>query len=375
MGLWRDKERKEWCYSFEHLGKSYAGRGFKTKGEARKAREERRDQVKLQLSLDRQTHIDTVYDFKRIANEYLDEAKRRFAKKTYEYKAFVFKHFIAFCEETLNDEIPPINEIDSQLLHSYLITRPSNNNYNAHRKDLCALFTFAIRRLRIIKHNPFWDIEKMPHNPAPKRVPSQTDVLKLLMVAEPEEKPFLLTVILTLARVDEVNRLRWTDVNFEKRTVTKWTRKRKGGAFESVTIAMNKDLYDVLWRLWQNRTQEDWVFYNKDTDSKYNRRQKMMASLCKRAKIDPPFGFHALRHFIASLMADNPKVSKKTIGDMLGHKSLTTTEIYLHSIDESQRMALESIEGVFSDKKLVAVPGCGSGKNTRNQAEKAATTI
>lgn len=109
---------------------------------------------------------------------------------------------------------------------------------------------------------------------------------------------------------------------------------------------MNNELYDTLKRLRENREQEKWVFYNGKTGYRYNHRPKLMKSLCKRANIDPPIGFHAIRHFTASYLADSEKVSKKTISSILGHKSLQTTEIYLHSIDESQRNAISLLENI-----------------------------
>ncbi len=60
---------------------------------------------------------------------------------------------------------------------------------------------------------------------------------------------------------------------------------------------------------------------------------------------------HELRHFVASMLADTKSVSKKTISDILGHKSLTTTEIYLHSIEGSHKDAILSLEGRLSRKK------------------------
>lgn len=368
MGLWKDKTRKDWCYSFQHQGKTYAGRGFGTKAEARTAREERRTLAKNGTPTQQDTDC---YSFLDIASLYLDDAERRFEKKTYEYKKLVFKCFIAH-EVSLNGEIP-IDQISAQTLHSYLITRPTNNNYNAHRKELCALFTFAKQRLRIIEYNPCWDLEKLPHTPRKKRVPAEEEVLRLLMAADPATRALLQVIILTVARVDEILRLRWGDVNFDNMVVTKWTRKRKGGSYEPVPIAMNQDLYDILWRLWTNRQQDEYVFYNEKTKDKYNRRPKLMPGLCKKAGITPPFGFHDLRHFIASMLADHHKISKKTISGMLGHKSLSTTEIYLHSIDESQRLAVDAINGSFGDESLVAGLGCGSHKKTRNQTVKPAT--
>jgi integrase len=149
------------------------------------------------------------------------------------------------------------------------------------------------------------------------------------------------------ARVDEVCRLTWQDIDFKNRTVTRWTKKRRGGSLESIVTYMNNDLYIQLDAIYKNRRNDKWVFYNAKIDDRYRNRRKMLYAICTRAKIDPPIHFHELRHFVASLLANTKDVSKKTISDLLGHKSLSTTEIYLHSIGESKKSAIQSLEGKF----------------------------
>jgi len=155
--------------------------------------------------------------------------------------------------------------------------------------------------------------------------------------------------MLTMARVDEILRLTWLDVNFEHQTVSLWTRKRKDGNMESDLIPMNDDLKEILMRRWKSKTQTEWVFYNEKTKTRFNRRPKFMPGLCKRAGITPPIGFHSLRHFMASYLADRQKVSKMTISQLLRHRSLGTTEIYLQSIGEGVRAAMDAVDGLFTD--------------------------
>jgi len=173
-----------------------------------------------------------------------------------------------------------------------------------------------------------------------------------------------------VGRIDEILRLTWADINFEKRVVTLWTRKRKDGAMEADDMPMNDDLHSILKQRYKGRSSEKWVFYNEDTEGRYNHRPKMMASLCKRAGIAPIgkgirtytrgklkgkkyeadlyYGFHSLRHFMASHLIDQEKTSLKSVSMLLRHKALKTTEIYVHSIDESVRIATTKLEGKFT---------------------------
>ena len=63
-----------------------------------------------------------------------------------------------------------------------------------------------------------------------------------------------------------------------------------------------------------------------------------MTTLCRKAGVRY-FRFHAFRHFGASML-ERDQASIGDIQRILGHESRTTTEIYLHSIGESERRAM-----------------------------------
>lgn len=345
MPLW--KTAHGWRYQFQRNGERHSGSGYKTKKEAQ---QEQSAHIKR---VEKEKKTQTVTDFLTVANEYLEYSERRHAVKTFKQKKYVLKSFLKHSGNL------PINQITASHLHSYLNTRPTNNNYNAHRKDLCSMFTHARRVMKVITYNPCWDLDKMPHTPEEKEPPSEKELMQMILVTNPktDERALFLVVLHCLGRIDEVLRLKWSDVNFEKNTITLWTRKRKGGAYEPDHLPVNKDLYQVLWRLWECREQETWVFYNKKTKTRFNKRPKMMKSICMRA-FDPGckgqkhyagkvYGFHALRHFMASYLADKKKQSAKTLQGLLRHKAVKTTEIYLHPIDQQAVDAVKSVEGDF----------------------------
>jgi integrase len=107
----------------------------------------------------------------------------------------------------------------------------------------------------------------------------------------------------------------------------------------------------------------------------------MMAAICRRAgivpigrsrrkirskikEVDLYFGFHALRHFMASYLNDTEKAGTKTLQRLLRHKSQRTTEIYLHQIDNAQKAVMEAIEGKFT----VVGNSCGSDRKPQHEA-------
>jgi integrase len=239
------------------------------------------------------------------ADEYLDLVKRSMAKETYRQKVAAYNGFLAMFPRVA------INEVTASMVIDYLKTLKTNDQYNRHRKELSALFEYTKNILEAIPNNPVLKISKLPHTPERKIIPTEKQVLSILMMCDlqSDERDLLLCVLLTVARIDEILRLRWEDVNFERKTVTKFTKKRKGAVYEPIVVPMNVDLYNVLWKMWEKRVQEVWVFYNEKTGSRYQHRPKFMNGLCKRAGIDPPFGFHALRHYMSSMMADSQKMS------------------------------------------------------------------
>jgi integrase len=373
MSAWKDKARDHWRFKFVHLGKTITGRGYVTRREAIAAREKMRKEVRNAAASLKQIH--PVMGFRELASGYLDYSERKHAKRTYQYKKLTFKRFLHEKGDL------PVETITPSDIHEFLNTLPTNRVYNAARKELSALFEYAIHKLKLvgIATNPCADIDIMPHSPRPKRIPSEDEIVKIILASAPgDEQDIIMCCLHTLGRIDEVLRMKWEDVNFEKQSVTLWTRKRKDGAYEPDALPMNEDLKQILNTRWNTKKQGIWVFYNEKTNDRYHHRPKMMASICKRAGLEPIgkskrrinkgpkkgkykeislyYGFHALRHFMASYLADQGKTGMKVISGLLRHKNLKTTEIYLHSIDESQRAAVTQIEGRFTPKNTKSLP-------------------
>lgn len=371
MGSYWDQNRKHWRYQFKRTGIRYTGRGYKTKRDSEEAEAAHRKALKDTPV----PALETPSAFSVYAKQYLQYAERKFVKDVAKRKYNTFSRFIESQGDLPIDQITPIQ------IHNYLNTLPTNNSYNEHRQELSSLFAW-VRKMDPYKFqfmvNPCLAIDPMAVDEPEPPTPTVDEVLKIIAAAKSgDEQDIVLCCLHLLGRIDEILRLRWKDINFEKRTITLWTRKRKNGRYESDQMPMNQVLYDLLKTRWEKRTQDQWVYFNektvrdgKKTGDRYYHRPKMMAAICKRAKIAPIgkgkmklwrgkdkgkiveidhyYGFHSFRHFMASYLAEEEKISSKSAQRLLRHKNLSTTEKYLHFIDPNQRATMAAVEGKFS---------------------------
>ena len=86
----------------------------------------------------------------------------------------------------------------------------------------------------------------------------------------------------------------------------------------------------------------DYVFCYKKSGKPYQYRSKLLKNACEKAGIKE-FGYHALRHYAASKLADS-SVPITVIQALLGHQRTTTTDIYLQSIGRSLFEAVKNLE-------------------------------
>ena len=297
--------------------------------------------------------------------KYLDYAER-FSKNTYDEKRTLVRRLLTFIEPDI-----PVYKITSEMILAYLNSRAkdqSNNAYNKDRKNLLAMWNWGQDYLDITT-NPVAKIKKLPHNRSPQYTPPTEDILSLIAAATRQERVFLDCYLHTGARRSEIFRWTWADdINFEKRQVRLGTRKTRDGSMEYVWMPMNTDLYESLWWWWNNRIFKNspYVFVDDHpsphSGQPYKTRRRFLKGLCKRAGIKP-FGFHALRRYVASVLADTHKASAKRIQRILRHKSLSTTERYIQNINDDLEDTLELLSTML-------VPQNGTPKQEKDQVVK-----
>lgn len=299
-----------------------------------------------------QTQTPTIY-LHEAASKYLDFCQARYTKETYSDKRRVLKELVGITGNA------PIQKITPEVLLELFLSKPTKNLYNRTRKDLHAFFNYCTK-FNGLSTNPVGKIEKLPVERKKQPVPTEEEFVKLLIAADRFDRNLIIACATTGGRRSEIFRWTWhEDINFEKRTVRLGTKKTRSGEIRYRLIHMNDMLFDALQDQWKTRLpHSDYVFQNRDTrharyGDRYTTRRKFMRGLCKRARVRS-FGFHALRRFFASILADKYKESIPVIQKLLGHASPNTTEKYIFNISQDAKKAVEQIK--FESKVPQKVP-------------------
>lgn len=333
MSVWRDKTTGKWRYKFQFQGNKYEAKGFQEKLSAQEAEISAKKEAQNHQS--KQKYSPSL---KGVAVKYLAHCRARMQKNTWRAKASYYDRFLAWLKSD-----PPMGDISAGQLNEYLLhiqQSEGGTNANRHLKDLKALWNWAMRQESLdINRNPCRYLDRFPEEKKPRYIPPSEDLDKVILVATQDDFDLLVCLRYTGARIGELLRLTWEDVNFEKRTITLCTRKRRGGQLQSDKLAMPETLFRTLDSRWQHRDKDNPQVFRYAPNTLRN----LMRSLCDRAGVKQ-FGFHAIRHHVASILADSGKATLGQIQRFLRHRRQGTTEHYLHELGRDQREVAEILD-------------------------------
>ena len=325
MSMWKDKKRKVWIAKFWYQKKPYKKEGFKTKSAAQEWEASKKAEIKAGAT------TPSVF-FQALATKYLKDCQLRFQINTWRTKSQYYHTFMTW----LHTDVPA-KDIPKHTFTQYLqniAKTKGTKTANRHLKELKALYNWAIKEDLVVS-NLLKAIESYAEDEPVKYVPPAEDISKVLLVADQDDWDLLIVLYDTGARISEILRLTWNDVSLEHRWVQLWTRKRKSGGLQSDKLRMTNRLYDVLYKKWKTRNKKSSYVFCKENGVPYTKDNKryVMRRLCRRAQIKE-FGFHAIRHHVASILMDSGKATLGQIQKFLRHRRKTTTENYLHEIEK-----------------------------------------
>ncbi len=339
MSVWRNKKRNTWVAKFKYQGRQYKKEGFKSRSVAQEWEVQRRKELKNPSEPEPEPIRLT---FSQASTIYLEDCRARFQKNTWRHKAFVYRNFLSFINED-----PPADSILKQTFREYLMyrmTKDDNCAANRDLKEFKALYNWCIRHEYLLQ-NPCINIQKYPEKPIVRYVPSEEDIKKVIIAADHDDTDLIQIIYYTAGRISEILNLKWDDINFEHNWIRLWTRKRRGGELQEDKLPLGDELYRILKRRFHNRNKlTPYVFHNEDeTKFTYHQKGHVMKKVCEKAYVKP-FGFHAIRHHVASILADSGKTSTSQVQKFLRHRRISTTDNYIKTLDPELKQVAEVLD-------------------------------
>jgi integrase len=216
-------------------------------------------------------------------------------------------------------------EIDNYLHDAGLHVSNSTRHHNA--VSLTTLQSFALRESLIGK--PWFKRLEKPRMGRRERIPSAHEIAVLLKGASPEFRLIYTGLLQCGARPGELCRAQISDVDWDKGRITLAEHKTARKTGKPRVIPIGKNFGQTLWKAIGDRqsgaiflspTGEAWSVGNL---SSTHRRLRDDAGLARDLVLylaRHRFGTEALR----------AGVPLKDVSELMGHASVTTTEIYLH---------------------------------------------
>lgn len=332
--------------SFKYQGIRHTQAGFAKKQDAKNWIADEKRRIKAQ------TPISGA--FSGLAEAYLDDKEGLLQHNTLRQKAFVFNQFISHHND------PPLHKITRDHLKTYLRAQYQDRGAKAANRDLrdlSALFSWAIKEGRATL-NPAASVNSYPEHHVPRYVPPAEDVAAVVMAANREQMDLLQAYLHTACRMGEILSLTKDKVDLARNIIWVWTRKRKGGEVQWRSISMNPTLREIVTRR-MKESQSELVFENPRTGGAYRRNQHMikymLERLCKKAGVKR-FTIYAFRHFAsvkAAAAHEQGRISLRELQKLLGHERLSTTEVYIESLQTETKRITDILGEDENEENLV----------------------
>ncbi len=262
-------------------------------------------------------------------DQYLEYRKPRRAEKTVESDMYALQSI----ERCLGDIY--INSITTSLIEDkFITTRLSQvkpGSVNNEIRHLKAAFNYAVER-EYVELNPFQRIKQLKVESVGEKFFTVDDLKKIEEnINREDDRQLMWFLILTGLRIGELLSLQWSSIHFDQRII-----KVRGKGNKVRIVGINEDLLELIHTIPRYDT-SDYVFpgmRNAPGETKepfgqrsYSRIARRFKAYFQKSGVDGTL--HKFRHTFASQMLMRG-VGERAVQLLMGHESITTTEIYSH---------------------------------------------
>jgi len=263
--------------------------------------------------------------------EMLEQYNKRKKPETARKTVTAFKKI--FGRLTIRPSAVTINDIEAA--RERLTKNVKGQTINCYCHLLSGFWKWAIKRDMIKGKNPFALLDDLPADEVKQRRDLTADeIVRLLDTAEGENRVRWAVYLYTGLRAENCASLSWGMINNNIIIIPAKLMKNNS----EMIIPVAPQCHEIL-NEWRASSKGKMVF----SDMSLVSIRKRLAKDCERAGIDTDgVDLHALRHtFATTLMRKGIPIP--VISKLLGHKSIQTTERYLHVDQQEAAKALANL--------------------------------
>ena len=260
---------------------------------------------------------------------------------------------------TINDmDISTIKKITLQDIHGYIsyMARELQSSPATRARKISSLrvfFKYLTSKAKLLPVNPAQDLETPKLGRRMPKYLSLEESKKLLDVTQSEDNRnnvrdyAIITLFLNCGmRLSELVNINMSNIDFSESRITVI-----GKGNKERVIYLNKACMGAIKSYLSIRPHDkvkndsrDALFLSERKERISNRSvQDIVKKELQRAGLDTTkYSVHKLRHTAATLMYQYGDVDIRALQELLGHESISTTEIYTHVNDERVRDAVEN---------------------------------
>ncbi len=253
------------------------------------------------------------------------------------FSPLTLRNYSFFVDKFLKKTNKPVNDLSQEDIRSYLAEMFNKKSKNTIMLAAAALKFFyqeilkkEVGQIKIPKKD-----KALPH------VLTKEEVSRILEAAETKKSKLILSLLYSSGlRVSELVNLRPSDINFDDKMG--WVRKGKGS--KDRAFILSQELSNELRGYLGKRKESQFVF-SKDKPLTTRNIQKIVKHVRIKAQIQKKVTPHTLRHSFATHLLE-AGTDIRIIQSLLGHSSLSTTQIYTHISTEQLKKVQNPLDNL-----------------------------
>ena len=255
---------------------------------------------------------------------------------------YTLRNYIAYNQKLFNFTKKQPEEIIEDDVKKYMAEKLDKNSSSSVILFLSALkYAYS----NILKNDITKDIKRPKRERKIPTVLTKEEIKKLFEVLESKKSKLMVSLMYACGmRVSELTNLKIQDLEFEERIGYIRQAKGKKDRIFNIPNFLFRDLKRQVDK--QKSKDQEYLFTGPKAKLSPRNIQKIVSRAAQRAGIKKDVHCHTLRHSFATHLLENDTDIRK-IQELLGHASLSTTELYTHISAEELKKIKSPIDSLM----------------------------